>query len=143
MQRLALLLFAFLSFVKSDLPIDCRVSDLWGTWLFNVGLQSNAENVTKGADYQNLGDITASHTFRFNPDAEVIDLGTNRSGLVTFIYNQGFEFTIDNQQWWVNFAFNRTTYVCSESSIGYVHDITGRNWGRIQGSRINQIQNNE
>lgn len=37
--------------------------------------------------------------------------------------------------WWMNFYFDKTGYSCDKTSVGYVHDIQGRNWGRIQGQK--------
>ena len=64
------------------------------------------ETVTAGiknenGSYLNLGDVTASRKFRFDMYDVVTDLETGTTGQVTSIYQQGFEFTIYSQKWFV------------------------------------------
>jgi len=111
------------------------VDDFWGSWTFDLGLQGSAAQVTNSTKYVNLGAVTGSKSFTFSPDNMVVNDQTGSQGQVTFIYNQGIEFIIDEQMWWANFFFNADGYSCDKTSVGYVHDTVGRNWARIQGTR--------
>jgi len=140
-MRLIAPALTLIALAKADLPTNCRVSDIWGTWNFNIGLQGDAETVTEGASYKNLGDITSTYQFSFAPENLVTNLDTGATGTMTSIYNQGFEFIINGQEWWVNFAFQGSSYDCSSSSVGFVNDAAGKQWGRIQGSRADSTPN--
>merc|ERR1712088_609411 len=119
----------------ADIPVNCMVDDFWGSWTFDLGLQGSAAQVTNSTKYVNLGAVTGSKSFTFSPDNMVVNDQTGSQGQVTFIYNQGIEFIIDEQMWWANFFFNADGYSCEKTSVGYVHDTVGRNWARIQGTR--------
>ena len=133
--QLAPLALAYLEQAKADAPVNCMVTDFWGDWTFNKGLQGTKDAVTTGTGYHNLGDVTATQSFNFGPENQVTNTQTGSQGTVTFIYNQGFEFIIDNQMYWVNFYFDANGYSCTKTSVGYVHDKQGRNWARIQGTQ--------
>jgi len=117
----------------ADVPTNCMVTDFWGDWTFNLGLQGTKEAVTNGTAYVNLGPISGTHSYTFAPDNLAINNDSGSQGTVTFIYNQGFEFIIDNKMWFVNFYFDKSGYSCEKTSVGFVHDTQGRSWARIQG----------
>lgn len=117
----------------ADVPVNCMVTDFWGDWNFSIGLQGTPEQVTNGTNYHNLGQLTGSHSYTFSPDNLVTNKNTGSTGSVTFIYNQGFEFIIDSQMWFMNFYFDKSGYTCDKTSVGFLHDTQGRNWARIQG----------
>jgi len=123
----------------ADVPTNCFVDDLWGDWTFTVGLQGDAETVTTGADYHNLGDATATYHFSFSEYNMVVNSDTGATGEVTTIYNQGFEFRINSQIWFMNWYFDGpvNSYDCSKTCVGFVSDTQGKNWGRVEGSNNN------
>lgn len=126
----------FISLVTADTPADCEnISDLWGSWTFNIGLQGDGQSVTNGANYVNLGPVTATHHYEFYPDNQVVNADTGNIGTVTTIWNQGFEFIVDNQKWWANYWYNSTSYDCTRTMVGFVSDSNMVHWGRIQGQK--------
>lgn len=72
----------------ADVPTNCFVEDLWGDWTFTIGLQGDAETVTTGADYHNLGDATATYHFSFSEYNMVVNSDTGATGEVTTIYSK-------------------------------------------------------
>merc|ERR1719469_415340 len=74
--------------VYADVPTNCFVDDLWGDWTFTIGLQGDADVVTTGADYHNLGEATATYHFSFAEYNQVVNTETGATGEVTTIYNQ-------------------------------------------------------
>jgi len=128
-------------FSRADLPVNCKVSDLLGDWDFVLGTRGDRDVVTTGASYTNLGDETGRYSFRFGDDHLkeknnlVTNLESGEEGTFTFIYNQGFEFHISGQVWWVNFEFHGNSYSCSKTSVGFASDDNRMNWVRIQGTK--------
>merc|ERR1712071_40296 len=137
-------------------PTDCTVSNLWGTWSFNLGLRGNVEEVTSGiiktdecafnsliaadiCNYSNLGEITGTYEFEFSLYDVVKDVATGVEGTVTSIYNQGFLFDIYGQQWFVYWRFDEEGYYCDSSSVGFAKTHDNREYVRIQGTRISQV----
>lgn len=120
----------------ADVPTNCFVDDLWGDWTFTIGLQGDAEAVTNGASYHNLGDATATYHFQFSEYNMVVNTETGATGEVTTIYNQGFEFRINSQIWFMNWYFDGPVqaYDCSKTCVGFVQDVQGKNWGRVEGA---------
>merc|ERR1711976_317114 len=142
---LALAAFGF-GLVRSDVPTNCVVSNLWGEWKFSLGLRGNVEEVTAGIKdpesglYNNLGDITGEYNFKFSLYNQVVDLATGVEGTVTSIYNQGFQFEIYSQQWFVYWNFSGwdwASYDCSSTSVGFAKMGKGEHgeYVRIQGVR--------
>jgi len=133
--QLAPLALSYIHQAAADVPTNCMVADFWGDWTFNLGLQGSKDDVTTGASYSNLGEVSGTNIYTFSSENKVTNKNTGSEGTVTFIYNQGFEFIIDGQMWWVNFFFDSNGYSCSKTSVGFVHDKQGRNWARIQGTQ--------
>ena len=77
--------------VYADVPTNCFVDDLWGDWTFTIGLQGDADVVTTGADYHNLGDATATYHFSFAEYNQVVNTETGATGEVTTIYSGGLK----------------------------------------------------
>merc|ERR1712080_322171 len=143
--NMKLLLLALLTQKSlADLPINCKVDTLWGDWKFQGGIQGSADDVTNGADYRNLGDVTATHHFTFSPDSLVKNKDTGSTGTFTYIYNQGLSFKIDQQEWFANFEFQSIwprNFSCVRTSVGFVHDNIGQGWGRIKGIKDGENDN--
>ena len=53
---------------SADLPVNCRISDLFGKWTFELGKRGDRDVVTSGSDYENLGDNTGTYHFEFGKD---------------------------------------------------------------------------
>jgi len=129
------LLATSLSLAVADVPTNCFVSDLWGDWTFTLGLQGDADTVTTGAEYHNLGDATGTYHFSFQEYDVVTNTDTGVQGTVTTIYNQGFEFKINGQVWFMNWYFGKGDgYDCTRTCVGFVHDSQGKHWARVEGS---------
>lgn len=134
----------------ADSPTDCTVSNLWGRWSFDLGLRGNVEEVTTGiidptecgrgwvCSYSNLGEKTGSYEFEFELYNIVRDVNTGVEGTVTSIYNQGFLFDIYGQQWFAYWRFDDEGYYCDSTSVGFAKAHDGREYVRIQGTRISQ-----
>lgn len=127
--------------VYADVPTNCFVDDLWGDWTFTIGLQGDADVVTTGADYHNLGDATATYHFSFAEYNQVVNTETGATGEVTTIYNQGFEFRVNSQIWFMNWYFDGpvNAYDCSKTCVGFVSDVQGKNWGRVEGAHDSAV----
>merc|ERR1711976_38836 len=139
--------------ISADSPTNCVVSNLWGTWNFQLGLRGNVDEVTGGikdlnncyysdfiagdiCTYSVLGETTGSYTFEFSLYNVVKDVETGVEGTVTSIYNQGFLFDIYGQQWFAYWNFDQDGYYCDSTSVGFAKSHDGRNYVRIQGSKI-------
>merc|ERR1719469_988962 len=127
--------------VYADVPTNCFVDDLWGDWTFTIGLQGDADVVTTGADYHNLGEATATYHFSFSAYNQVVNTETGATGEVTTIYNQGFEFRVNSQIWFMNWYFDGpvNAYDCSKTCVGFVSDVQGKNWGRVEGAHDSAV----
>merc|ERR1711881_802549 len=66
---------------------------------------------------------------------------TGVTGTVTTIYNQGFEFRINEQIWFMNWYFDGLDYDCSKTCVGFAHDSLGKHWARVQGVHETAVSN--
>lgn len=64
----------------ADVPTNCMITDFWGKWDFNIGLQGTPQAVTNQTNYVNLGKVTSSHRFEFSADSLVTNLDTGSEG---------------------------------------------------------------
>jgi hypothetical protein len=157
-EILFIILFTILPFHKSDLPVHCLSSNIEGDWLIHMGenrYDSDLKCGHKRPD-QNLDhfDINVEKIFKQKyeiaiklerPD-KVLTIKENKQiGKWTMVYDEGFEFTINNQ---VFFAFSRYKKVgifsptntdsmetkgykniCDKTFIGWYHNHNNKNWG--------------
>merc|ERR1712127_220434 len=108
----------------ADVPTNCFVDDLWGDWTFTIGLQGDADAVTTGADYHNLGEATATYKFSFAEYNQVVNTETGATGEVTTIYNQGFEFRVNSQIWFMNWYFDDPAFAGKyQADFNQIRDI--------------------
>merc|ERR1719219_1014525 len=91
--------------VFCDVPTNCPYSASTGTWKFDIGTRGDGD-ITLTCGYDNLGAVTATHEFEFIEENLVRNVATGSEGTYTTIYNQGFEFTIDNNVWFVYYYFD-------------------------------------
>ena len=120
----------------ADVPTNCYFSDLIGTWQFHVGLTGSRDDVTTGADYQNLGPVSSILEFTFEEYDLVKNLKFGSVGTFTTIYAQAIEFEIDGRIFWAHWYFDENGDDCSKTSVGFSHDKTGNSWARIQGFKV-------
>merc|ERR1712178_372129 len=106
-----------------------------GTWKFSVGTRGD-KSVTDVCVYDNLGTVSDIHEFELSEENRVVDLSTGSEGTYTTIYNQGFEFKIDGNTWFVYYYFDSNGYRCDKTSVGYVHNAKGSDWGCVQGEKM-------
>lgn len=119
----------------ADVPTNCPYSASVGKWKFDVGSRGDGE-LTMQCGYDKLGAVTATHEFELAEENLVTNLKTGSTGTYTTIYNQGFQFEIDGNQWFVYYYFDNNGYECDKTSVGYVHDAKGATWGCTQGTKF-------
>merc|ERR1712178_644507 len=150
MLRVIALLFSsqILNKVSADAPVNCPVSASWGDWEFRLGERSNNPQdllrgiVDENGDYTNLGEETGKpYRFNFELYNKVTDLETGATGVITSIYNQGFQFEIYGQKWFVYYYFKtneegKIEFSCEKTSVGWAVDDGLREYVRIYGHHL-------
>merc|ERR1711997_24572 len=149
MYRVIALLSVFSSQISADAPVNCPVSASWGDWEFRLGERSNSPQsllrgiVDENGDYTNLGEETGKpYRFSFELYNKVTDLETGATGVITSIYNQGFQFEIYGQKWFVYYYFKtnedtgNTEFSCEKTSVGWAVDDNLREYVRIYGHHL-------
>merc|ERR1712110_127700 len=119
---------------------NCPYSASNGVWRFDIGTRGDNGDVTLQCGYDNLGAVSGSHRFEFIEENKVVNLDTGSEGTFTTIYNQGFQFEIDANVWFVYYYFDGSGYRCDKTSVGYVHDPLGHDWGCVQGFKEDQAR---
>jgi len=161
-----ILILTSISTVNSDLPVHCLSVNIEGDWLIHMGENRFDKDLKCGHKRpdQNLDhyDIDVEKVFKQKyeilvklerPD-KVLSLKDNKLiGKWTMIYDEGFEFSINNQ---IYFAFSRYKKVgkfnptntdteetkgykniCEKTFIGWYHNKeTNNNWGCYYAKKI-------
>jgi len=149
MNKLIALLASTYSLVSADAPVNCPVSSSWGSWEFRLGERSTDQKsllrgiVDENGDYTQLGQESAeAYHFSFELYNQVTDLDTGATGVITSMYNQGFQFSIYGQKWFVYYYFKtneetgRIEYSCEKTSVGWAVDDGLREYVRIYGHKL-------
>lgn len=147
LKKLLLPIFALSA--KADVPTNCAYSDSVGVWEFKLGFYSSnndpAQNgptaLTSLCGYDNLGPVQETVQIQLSEKSKAVNLQTGSVGHYTTIYNQGFEIYLDGQKWFVYYFFDSEGYSCQKTSVGYLHDDTGKNWWCIQADKISGVEN--
>lgn len=162
-----LVLLQLMSITKQDLPVHCLVNKIEGDWIIHMGDNHSDQDLKCGHKRpdQNLDhyevDVdkalkikyeTIVHLERPNYVQSIVD-NSVQLGKWTMIYDEGFEFTINDQ---VFFAFNKYEKegkfsasntdtedtpgyksVCEKTFIGWYHNSeNNQNWGCFWAEKI-------
>lgn len=130
-----LLLLRSLDPALCDTPANCTLPDLLGTWIFSV---APAEPQRYG-NCSDMGQPVKKVVVHFEKIKTAYDEHGNL-GHYTMIYNQGFEFILNDYKWFAFFKYeedgkNAISY-CNETMPGWVHDVLGRNWACFTGEKV-------
>jgi cathepsin C len=140
--------------VMADLPVHCEHHQIKGKWLvFMSELNTHAKTPLhcERLSYSEIN-VNQVQTFQFSSPNIVTSVNNEKKsaavGNWTMVYDQGFEFSIDNKKF---FAFNRfkrhrnsdyITSYCGETSVGWYEVHHGNNntrsFGCYMARKLNQ-----
>lgn len=137
MLYVAVFLFGFLSFSKSDTPANCTFEEVAGNWIFYIGEGGHTNTLKCDDQFKVVREYGVRLMFP--------DIAVDQAGLVgfwTMIYNQGFEVHINGTKF---FAFSKyekskakVVSYCDQTLNGWCHDAlySQRNWACYYGQYL-------
>ena len=159
-----LLLSLLLPFTLTDLPVHCLSSQIEGTWLFHLGAQIHSQSLKCGhsSPDTNADHIHTAFDSIYKPKSEIIIhlerpnkvlsvINQNKQiGTWTMIYDEGFEFTINDNVFFVFSKYKSDNVInvndtadtigyfseCDKTFIGWYHNEHNK-WGCFHGEQIN------
>ena len=158
-----LVLICLLSIYKSDIPVDCKCSQIEGKWIFqihNIKFQPNLkdETTTCGHGFPNHiiyekldnkfkeGEYTELKLSFSCKDFTIRDYDYKQLGTFTMVYNEGMIINLDNKSIMVHSYYypdpkntEKSLSDCSQTHRGwYVNDLKeNRDWSCVYGYKLN------
>ncbi|XP_014668369.1 PREDICTED: dipeptidyl peptidase 1-like [Priapulus caudatus] len=131
-------LLCILCKARGDTPANCTYEDVTGSWTFQEGNRNHGKTLNCSDAFDPIRKIKVEFLF---PDVAIDQYG--HKGRWTVIYNQGFEFVINERKY---FAFSKykqqgsnITSICDRTSTGWSHDTLGHNWACYSGSKDTSV----
>jgi len=133
-RTLAVLTLA--SLAVADLPINCTYTDVIGTWTVGESDRTGDQHISCDTPWTPL--YNRLFTFHY-PNLVVDEIGN--TGTWTLIYNQGFEFRINERSYYTYFYNDPTdeSFSCNNSANGTVADATVRHWSCFSATRMTNL----
>jgi len=147
------LIFTWFRTVICDLPVHCLRHQIVGEWRFQLGsLQEKRTSCGhERPDVETVQPQTEPHPAVVKNitllEPNVAKSATDKAGMFTMIYDEGFEVHIDGL---VLFAFSHFDYVkgpdgksrnvshCGKTHRGWYHDIARTRWGCYSAAKVHQ-----
>jgi len=130
-MRAYIITLALATLCVADLPIDCRFSDVVGTWEFTESHRDGDSSLS----CDKVGQVVYTKLFTFEyPNLVTDEIGN--TGTWTLVYNQGFEVNINERSYWAPFYYDSEGYACNALSVGFSRDATVRHWSCFTASKL-------
>ncbi|KNC79267.1 hypothetical protein SARC_08340 [Sphaeroforma arctica JP610] len=126
----------------ADVPADCRVNEIKGSWLVRRGPGNNDNTITcnENSDVASRDVIQMSLLY-----PNIVSSAEGHEGNFTLVYNQAFEAYIDGVVYFAFVNWEKTPdygdvssiFHCGQTMTGWYHDYDGSNWGCFKAQKMN------